>query len=145
MTETDELGGLKQAVRELAEIGCKDSPPWSPEGIAVAGDKQILQFRFRVEAGKFRGKIAVMGMWVNELHSYPAEAPHWILVRKRSWGDEIFCDVDDKLGGSQETIEDKRGETWTTFSRPVGSFWTRKRNMKSYLDVHITSFWGRCR
>lgn len=145
MTETDELGGLRQAVRELAEIGCKDSPPWSPEGVAVAGGKQILQFRFRVEAGKFRGKIAMMGMWAEELHSYPTEAPHWILVRERSWGDEKFYDVDDQLGGSGETIKDERGETWTSFSRPVGSFWIRRRNMKSYLDVHIKSFWGRCR
>ena len=89
---------------------------------------------YPVEVGRYRGQRFKVGIGFQE-DAYPEYPPHWLCVATLP---------DSQV--PQHSAFTHEGAEWRVFSVPPSDFWdalpTAQKNMKTYLQRHMTRFWN---
>lgn len=119
---------IERMQRQLESLGYSTAVRNSPQG-------KVVEFDYRVENGKCRGKRFRIGISMQET-GFPEYPPHWI---------HVSPPVNDGLGGSVQQYKDEDGREWTALSRPPGELWEQlpTKDMERYIDHHMRRFWSR--
>ena len=114
---------------ELHELGYETS-----RFNSKSDGKEVLSFPYDVDVGRLRGNRYQLGISMQQ-EGYPTYAPHWI---------HIHPPIEGNIAGRNDYTDDA-GKQWLALSRPPNpAVWDElpNKNMKTFLDEHIRSFWA---
>lgn len=123
------MSSIERITEELKGLDYIPFRRETPQGEAVF-------IEYYVQTGKYEGKKVLLGFSFQE-EGYPEYPPHWI---------HISPPYDDQRGGSTQihSFSDDQNikHKCLALSRPPGELWDKllTKNMKNYLDFHITGF-----
>lgn len=120
---------LERVCAELSALG------YQPEIVDFSnfGESTVV-VKYQVAVGRYRDRILDVGFSFQE-DGYPEYPPHFIHVKDLQ-----------ESNLPQHSRHDHDGAGWTVFSVPPSDFWDSlppaEKNMKIYINRHLTRFWN---
>ena len=120
----------EKIAEELSVLGYL--PQIVDSGIFV-GEETVV-FNFPVTTGRYRGNDYKIALSFQE-NGYPEYPPHFVWV----------SNIDNPNLPVHSTFSFDNSD-WSSFSVPPSDFWDhlpyQDKNMKTYVNRHLTRFWG---